>query len=412
MEAACSSSSGNAGSGPVGNRHGSAVPDRLTSHGRDDYGDEDYEDYEDVEFHDPPEPQVVSQQHDKPTLGTPAGTRNKLGGGQGGTTRPLILRVVKEVTEGEDGEKSIKQEVVLKPVVPEFETILEYECAEELEEGPTEEEARKEASRISQELLNGLVVYYVRPGGQAGVSSGQESHEGPNRGVTQAGAAGPGLPMSDGPHEPEVLLGQDGLESTGPMSPVGAQQPLPDDDEEGYDKKAKYVCHLCKLHFSAGAEHRYHMRTFHNATAARPCPICSKPFYNTTDLRNHVMAHKGVKPYKCQICGHAFTVKSNLTNHQLRHGPLEYECQICGKRLAQPASLKKHLKSHAGNKPFQCNLCEKRFLQRGDLTRHQLVHNGQRDFTCDLCEKQFSLKANLQTHRRKVHGQDSMLLMQ
>lgn len=35
-------------------------------------------------------------------------------GGQGGTTRPLILRIVKEVTESEDGDKSLKQEVILK----------------------------------------------------------------------------------------------------------------------------------------------------------------------------------------------------------------------------------------------------------------------------------------------------------
>lgn len=142
------------------------------------------------------------------------------------------------------------------------------------------------------------------------------------------------------------------------------------------------------------------MRTFHNATAARPCPTCSKPFYNTTDLRNHVMAHRGVKPYRChvssssllsmlpkfvsdakwseiarltesfpQICGHAFTVKSNLTNHMLRHGPLDFECQVCGKRLAQPASLRKHLKSHGGNKPFpvSSNMCQ--FPLRGGQPR-------------------------------------------
>lgn len=89
--------------------------------------------------------------------------------------------------------------------MPEFETILEYECAEELEEGPSEEEARKEASRISQDLLNGLVVYYVRPGGQ-GSSSGQESHMGLNRGGTQAGTAGPGLRITES-SDSEVLLG-------------------------------------------------------------------------------------------------------------------------------------------------------------------------------------------------------------
>lgn len=72
-----------------------------------------------------------------------------------------------------------------------------------------------------------------------------------------------------------------------------------------------------------------------------------------------------------QICGHAFTVKSNLTNHQLRHGPLEYECQICGKRLAQPASLKKHLKSHAGNKPFQaCNTIADHLLSLLNIVKY------------------------------------------
>ncbi|XP_003741329.1 zinc finger protein 391 [Galendromus occidentalis] len=293
-----------------------------------------------------------------------------------GTTRPLILRVVKEVSGA--GEKEETQEVVLKPVSQGFEgTCSPENDEEEVEEGLNEEDARKEASKISQELLSGLVVYYVRP------NRVQESTE----------------------EESEVVIGGESIEPEPVSTAVGAE--ITEEDNGTDEKKTKYVCHICKLQFDAGTEHRYHMRTFHNATAARPCPTCSKPFYNTTDLRNHVMAHRGVKPYRCHICGHAFTVKSNLTNHMLRHGPLDFECQVCGKRLAQPASLRKHLRSHGGNKPFPCNLCGKRFLQKGDLTRHQLVHNGQRDFQCDLCEKQFSLKANLQTHRRKIHGHDT-----
>ena len=34
------------------------------------------------------------------------------------------------------------------------------------------------------------------------------------------------------------------------------------------------------------------------------CNICGKSFVKKTNLKHHLMLHRGEKPWKCHICGH------------------------------------------------------------------------------------------------------------
>ncbi|KAI9725723.1 MAG: hypothetical protein M1828_002606 [Chrysothrix sp. TS-e1954] len=48
------------------------------------------------------------------------------------------------------------------------------------------------------------------------------------------------------------------------------------------------------------------------------CPSCSKAFSRPSSLRIHVHSHTGEKPFRCphEGCGKAFSVRSNMKRHQ------------------------------------------------------------------------------------------------
>ena len=61
---------------------------------------------------------------------------------------------------------------------------------------------------------------------------------------------------------------------------------------------------------------------------ARKCHKCDKTFPWASSLRRHLMTHTGLKPYCCAACKAQFTTKSNLERHVLRrHGVVDKEGQ-------------------------------------------------------------------------------------
>ena len=168
------------------------------------------------------------------------------------------------------------------------------------------------------------------------------------------------------------------------------------------------------------------------------CPHCS---YSTSHLRQHIRSHIGEKPYSCEECGQRFTRSSSRAVHMhIVHSTgqaILHQCPHCPYSTKYGASsLREHIRTHTGEKPYSCEECGQRFTyssQRavhmrtvhstGQATLHQCphcsystkygvsslrqhirTHTGEKPYSCEECGQRFTQSSNCSRHVRRVHS--------
>ena len=136
------------------------------------------------------------------------------------------------------------------------------------------------------------------------------------------------------------------------------------------------------------------------------CSVCGKAFTQRTSIPRHMRIHAGEKPYECSVCNKKFSRPDGLKMHMRTHtGERPYECPQCGKKFAQPANLQNHIHTHTGKKPYECSQCGRKFNQCTNLKTHMRTHTKEKPYECSLCGKKFArsdgLKMHMRTHTRK-----------
>lgn len=99
-----------------------------------------------------------------------------------------------------------------------------------------------------------------------------------------------------------------------------------------------------------------------------------------------------------------YIFETNESGNRKRSSKILPVCGMCGKKFVCVTTMKRHLVTHTGEKPFSCKVCGKQYTQKGNLRVHERTHRNDRPFECNICHQKFYRKEPMQKHQWRQHG--------
>lgn len=121
-------------------------------------------------------------------------------------------------------------------------------------------------------------------------------------------------------------------------------------------------------------------------------------------------------PFKCHLCDGSFSERFSCLEHIKVNHSQEFAL-LMSKGAIEAESASDHQMASAedddtkpenrgkypdyANRKVMCAFCMRRFWSTEDLRRHMRTHSGERPFQCDICLRKFTLKHSMLRHQKK-----------
>ena len=190
----------------------------------------------------------------------------------------------------------------------------------------------------------------------------------------------------------------------------------------------KFKCGWCPTVLESEALRKCHIREAHHGTGIMStwkrnnknklsskgkhqvfCETCGKTIKSgRSSYLIHMEDVHGEYDLACNDCHSVYRFKhSNSLQRHIEKCHVKYTCDLCGvqgpRRMYDKHMLSFHTPDHL--KPFQCTTCDppKGFAVKQSLRDHMNTHTGMKPYKCKQCDAAFNSSGNLAAHKRSVH---------
>ncbi|XP_016929679.3 uncharacterized protein [Drosophila suzukii] len=162
------------------------------------------------------------------------------------------------------------------------------------------------------------------------------------------------------------------------------------------------------------------------------CIYCNKKFTSQYKFENHMFIHRGLAPYRCELCTNLYNMKRLLIRHYKtvhKRMPTRDMVQAKGDKVSVArTNIEKLYLGKMKKQMLMCAKCPFECDSDADMRQHLNAHHGINDgvsihanevfiirklpFECPRCIRSFAAKSTLSRHLQRSHLVDTIIEMQ
>ncbi|KAH8233290.1 hypothetical protein KR026_006346 [Drosophila bipectinata] len=161
------------------------------------------------------------------------------------------------------------------------------------------------------------------------------------------------------------------------------------------------------------------------------CIYCNKKFTSQYKFENHMFVHRGLAPYRCELCTNLYNMKRLLIRHYKtvhKRMPTRDMVQAKGDKVTVARSSLEKIETNVNKNPMlMCAKCPFECEPEGEMRKHLNAHHGINDgvsvhanevfiirklpFECPRCIRSFAAKSTLIRHLQRSHLVETIIEM-